>query len=223
MGPKVLFIILYSLGLIFFFISFAYEWIKFGQTGDKKYSFLTYYPYELNQFKRSNSKSYFPVILSFFASGCLICASLFFVIANIKINPTSSIIFLVVSALSAICFNVLRFIKLTFYKGHLLTAVIYMCLNLFLVVLYYLFFTNESFGYVFVRSKRIILMVVLLALAFFEFYLMVNHTYKDWYRLVKVEGGVYSRPKHCYLAILEWGNFLIYILSFIPLFIVLFA
>ena len=219
---KVIFSSLFALGCIVFALVFAFEWLKFGQTGDKKYNFLTYFPFELNQFHRSNKKSYLLAILSFFASACLITSLLFFMLLTVKVHKITASVLFIVGTLTIISFNVLRFVKLTNFKLHLVCSTVNMFFNLLLLVLYYLFFTNERIGYVFMTNVRIILMIVILIFVLFEFVLMVNKSYKDWFRLVKIEEGVYSRPKKCYLAMLEWGNFLITILSFVPLFIVLF-
>jgi len=50
----------------------------------------------------------------------------------------------------------------------------------------------------------------------------MNPTYKNWSKMVKMNAEIYSRPQHCYLAIIEWGSFLSYLASFIPLIIMMF-
>ena len=89
-------------------------------------------------------------------------------------------------------------------------------------MLYYLFFTNPSYQYVTEVPIKIVVIVVILLLVIFELILMFNKTYKNWAKMVKMDAELISRPKYCYLPMLEWGNFLIYILSFIPLIIVMF-
>lgn len=222
MNLKILFVLAYVVGIITLGFCFAFEWIYYGQTGDKKYNFFRNFPYELNQFKIDHKKSYVLLVVELFGCACFIGASLAFAIENMNTNPTSAFIFLAVSSLSIIWFVVLRFVKLTNYKAHLISVSIYVVLNLLLLLLYYFYFTNPDYQYIFSTGVRIGEIIIILILILFEFFLMINPTYKNWYKMVKIEAEVYSRPKYCYLPILEWGNFLIYILSFIAPLLVLF-
>ena len=40
--------------------------------------------------------------------------------------------------------------------------------------------------------------------------------------MVKVDAETFNRPRFNYLAMLEWGNFIIYILNLLPIGIVMF-
>lgn len=219
---KIWIVLAYIVGIIVLFFSYAFEFVKYGQTGSEKYSFLRNFPYELNQFKIDSSKSYILAIIEILGSCLFSVASLFFAINYQNVNPTSAYILFAVSTFVILCFNVLRFVKLRNYRLHLLLTSIFVVSNLLLLLLYYFFFTNSDYGYAMINGVRITEIILILLLIIFEFFLMLNPTYKNWYKLVKIEADVYSRPKFCYLPILEWGNFLIYLLSFIPLFIVVF-
>jgi len=219
---KISFLLAYVLGIIVLGFSFAFEYIKYGQTGAKKYSFFRNFPYELNHFKIDQPKSFVLFGFEMVGSLLLISSSLLFAINFQEINPTSAYILFSVSTFIIICFNVLRFVKLANYKLHLLMTSIFVVSNLLLFLLYYFFFTNANYGYVLIDGVKITEAVVLIVFILFEFFLMLNPTYKNWAKLVNIEADLYSRPKYCYLPILEWGNFLLYLLSFIPLTIVVF-
>lgn len=219
---KIWIVLAYVIGIIILGFSYAFEYIKYGQTGSEKYNFLRNFPYELNQFKIDCPKSYILMSTEIIGSSLFSVASLFFAINYQNVNPTSAYILFAVSTFVIVCFNVLRFIKLRNYRLHLLVTSIFVVSNLLLLLLYYFFFTNIDYGYAMISGVRITEIIVILLLIAFEFFLMLNPTYKNWYKLVKIEADVYSRPKFCYLPILEWGNFLLYLLSFIPLIIVVF-
>ena len=51
----------------------------------------------------------------------------------------------------------------------------------------------------------------------FMIVLICNPSYKSWAKLVKVDAQTYNRPKYNYLAILEWGSFIVHLVSYIPL------
>jgi|SRR5574344_491162 hypothetical protein len=219
---KISFVLAYVIGIMILGFSFAFEFVKYGQTGANKYSFTRNFPYELNQFKVDQPKSYILLITESIGSLLLVCSALLFAINFQNINPTSAYIIFAISTFIIVCFNVLRFVKLANYRAHLLLTSIFVVSNLLLLLLYYFFFTNKDYGYVLQTGVKVTEIVLLLILILFEFFLMLNPSYKNWAKLVKIEADIYSRPKFCYLAILEWGNFLLYLLSFIPLIIVVF-
>ena len=72
------------------------------------------------------------------------------------------------------------------------------------------------------KEVQISTFVVSIILLIFEFILMLNPKYKNWFKMVKVDAETYNRPKFCYLAILEWGTLLNLILSYIPIIVVMF-
>jgi|GEM_PF-2121954 hypothetical protein len=219
---RTLFIVAYAVGIIIIGFSFAIESVLYSQTGSKRFNFLHNFPYELNSFKVDNKKSYLLLITELIGFISLAFSSLAFAMYYQNTNPTSAYIMFAVNLASCITFFILRFVKLTNYRGHLLTTSIYVVINLLLLLLYYFFFTNADYGYVFTTGVKVAEIIILLVLIIFEFFLMLNPSYKNWYKMVKIEAEVYSRPKYCYLTILEWGNLLIYALSFIPLIIVIF-
>lgn len=224
MDLRIICIILFVVSILLYAIVFAGQYVSFMQTGDKKYNFLRYFPYELNQFKLRNKKTYVFLIIEIFAALCFIASSLFAAMYfTNKLNvPTSAYSMFVASALTIITFIILRFVKLTAYKSHLIFVTLNVAFNLLNLMLYYLFFSNSKFPYVTTTSVRIVVIVLILVLVVFEFVLMLNKTYKNWAKMVKMEAELTSRPKYCYLPMLEWGGFLVYVLSYVPLFVVLF-
>lgn len=207
--------------IIVFGFSFAFEYIKYGQTGSKNYNFLSNFPYELNSFKRHNKGSYLLLILELFASILFVNSGLFFALA--QGNHISAYIIFVLLFIGILAFNILRFIKLTNLKAHMAFTAIFTMNNILIILLEFIFFTNSSFRYLIDISPKVFVVIILLVLLIFEFILMINKSYKDWFKLVKLDSELYARPKICYIAILEWGNFLIYILTFVSLFIVLYC
>lgn len=222
MRYEIVFSILLVTGIIIYGFSFAFDYVKYSQTGTSKYSFLHNFPYELNYFRRSNRKSYLTFVTESFAGLLFIAASLMFALKYASTNPTSAFIIFTVMTLAQISFHVLRFIKLTNYRNHLIFVSINTVLNLFTLLLMYFFFTNKNYQYTLNNGVRIAEIVYLLILIILQFFLMLNPSYKNWYKMVNIEAEVYSRPKFCYLSILEWGNFLILSLSYLALLLILF-
>ena len=56
-----------------------------------------------------------------------------------------------------------------------------------------------------------------------ELALMLNPSYKRWFKMMSVNNDAQSRPKYCYLSVLEFGSLLVYVSSFILLTIACFA
>lgn len=224
MDLRVLSILLFVIGLILYALVYGFDYVIFMQTGDKKYSFLRYFPYELNQFRLRNKKTYLLVFIELLAVVCLISANLFPAIYfSQKLNvfiPSYSMF--VVASISIISFLVLRFVKLTLFKTHLFFVTLFVAFNLFTLMLYYMFFTNQDFQFVTDLGVKIAIIVICLILVVFEVFLMLNKTYKNWAKMVKMDAELVSRPKYCFLPILEWGSFLVYIFSYIPLIVVMF-
>ena len=104
-------------------------------------------------------------------------------------------------------------------------STIFVSLILVIYSLYLFFFTSSSYVYingVLSQKMQIAMFIILILLMIFEFVLMLNPTYKNWAKMVKVDAETFNRPKKCYLAILEWGTFLNLLLSYIPIFIILY-
>jgi len=161
---KIWIVLAYIVGIIVLFFSYAFEFVKYGQTGSEKYSFLRNFPYELNQFKIDSSKSYILAIIEILGSCLFSVASLFFAINYQNVNPTSAYILFAVSTFVILCFNVLRFVKLRNYRLHLLLTSIFVVSNLLLLLLYYFFFTNSDYGYAMINGVRITEIILILLL-----------------------------------------------------------
>lgn len=207
--------------LVLFGLNMFLESQKFKETGTERYNFLKFFPYELNMFHRLNKVSFIHLILPVLGSLCLLGSMVFFGLGVIKQGGAVTAAFILVGAhaLFLIAFNLLRFIKLTNYRNHLIFSSITVGSLLLIAILSAFFFFNGEIS--FFRNNhlaiRIIASGISILIIVFEFILLFNKSYKDWAKLVKVEAENFSRPKHCYLAIVEWGSALAYLITYIPL------
>lgn len=220
------FLISIGIGLIFLVLTFVFEGRAFSKTGNSKYSLFRYFPFELNCFKRNSPLSYVYPITTLIGTLLVSTAFLFFALEVQQSGGAMTIAFIlfVVSCLSALVFNALRFIKLSNYQLHLIFAVIFVCLNLLEMILALFFLPNTNYFYVNAphQTTQIGVFVVSFLLLILEAVLMFNPSYKRWNKMVKVDAETFNRPKFNYLAMLEWGNFIIYILNLLPVGVVMF-
>ncbi len=215
------------LGILCFATLLFFEIKAFNRTGSAKFNFLTYLPYELNRFKRDQKYSYlYPAVQ---VTGSVFLAIPSFVFAIMVEQNGGSVIpcfvFAGVISLALITFNIVSFIKLSAFKLHMVFSTIFVTLTLALNALYMFFFTSDSF--VFVKGApsqnlQIVMFIILIIIMIFEFFLMINPTYKNWARMVKVDAETFNRPKKCYLAILEWGTLLNLFLSYVPILLIIY-
>ncbi|MGP1413541.1 MAG: hypothetical protein ACTTID_00145 [Bacillales bacterium] len=216
-------LILYLSSILFFIAGFLTEYFLYKDTGRSKYSFLKNFPYELNRFKLFSFKTYPVLALSLFGSFLYITAGIIFFIYFKNISGLFCNLFLLISIfIMQISFIFIRFIKLNNYTAHLVNTSIYVCSNLLLLCLEYIFFTNVNFNFTILKKITIINTIVILILIISQFILMINPTHKNWAKCVDFKTELNSRPKISYLALLEWGTFFISILAFIPFICVLF-
>ena len=212
-------------------LSFASLWFveikAFNRTGSAKFNFLTYLPYEINRFKRDQKSSYvFPVIQ---VAGSIFFAFPLYLFAILVYQSGGSAIpcfvFAGVLSLALIVYNIVSFIKLSAFKLHMVFATILVSLTLCLDALYLFFLTSSKYYFlngVISQNMQISLFIILIIFMIFEFFLMLNPTYKNWARMVKADAETFNRPKKCYLAILEWGTMLNLMLSYVPILIMLY-
>ncbi len=199
----------------------------FNRTGSKKFNFLTYFPFELTQSKKTIANK-LPYI--FFESLGLILLSsarLIFSLATKEANGAfvTSIFFFAFNLLFCLTFIALKFIKLSNFKLHCAFATAEVCFALLINFLYAFYFSSQSFAFINKMPSdaiRYSCFAVSFLLIIAEFALILNPSAKGWLRMVKIDAETFNRPKHCYLAIVEWGTLLVYFLSFIPLIIVFF-
>lgn len=223
---QITYLVAIAFSLILFITIFVMEMKAFGRTGSKKYSFLRYFPFELNRYRRDSNWSYCYPIGVIAASLALSLASFSFALA-VQGNGGAIIIAYIIAAIStitAIVFNIVTFVKLSNYLLHLIFAVVFLCLNLLNLVLQLFFFTNPNYSFVSLpnQASQITIFVFVFLLLILEAVLMFNPAYKRRNKMVKVDAETFNRPRFNYLAMLEWGNFFIYILSFVPIGILMF-
>lgn len=216
-------LILIVAGVIVFIFSFLAMTLSFNKTGSGKYSFLSFFPYELNQFKRNSKRSWIYETLIIFASLLLGFSLIFYLLhVHFEIKDIYQLyILMIVMFIALLSFNLLFFIKLSAYKLHLVFAIIFAFSTLLSVVLELLLLgRNDVLGLN--MSTPIINIIISVIAIVFMIVLICNPAYKSWAKLVKVDAQTYNRPKFNYLAILEWGAFIVHLVSYIPLIVSLF-
>lgn len=213
--------ILGTLLTIFAFICvgclFSYLVVKYNRTGSKKFNFLTYFPFELNSYRRYSSTKY--IDISFMIITIILSLSPIVIFA-FYYNLATSYILLAVFTLEIITFGILFFTKLSNYKLHIGLAIAFTCLQIVFSLLSFTFFTDSQFGYVLSDKAIIFIIIIVILQLIFEFILLLNPTYKDWYKKFKFDAETFSRPKYNYLAMLEWGTFLNLCINYIVILIV---
>lgn len=221
-------VIIASIAVIGFVILFGFEISSFNKTGSKKYSFLRFFPYELNCFRRYQKSSniyvaalvvlllmlFYPyIIFSFYTNqNCALSSQI------------ASYTLLVLSFISLVSFALLSFTKLTAYKFHLVLAIVFSLSIFASTVLMILFYgTNIFVNYTLTDNARIISIVVGAVALLFEAVLICNPTYKTWAKVVSFDSeDSNERPKFSYLCMLEWGSLIAYLINVINLFVITF-
>ncbi len=218
-----LILVLFIVGALVFVFSFLAMTLSFNKTGSGKYSFISYFPFELNQFKRNSAKSWIYEILIIFGSLLLGFSLIFYILYNHFELGNIYQLYLLVSVIfiALLSFNLLFFIKLSAYRLHLVFAIIFSFSTLLSLVLELLLLCrNDVLGLT--MSTPIINIIIIVIAIVFMIILICNPSYKTWAKLVKVDAQTYNRPRFNYLAILEWGSFITFLITFIPIIVSLF-
>ena len=216
-----LYVGVFIISLIFLGSIIFYEASRFNNTHTEKFSFFAYFPFEINIFRRNKVSSILsPIFYGIGVSGLSFCSFLFaFATQKYGGSVTAAYIIFALNVLVAISFLILRFIKLSNYKLHIGFASVNVALNLLIDFIYLFFFTNSHV--VFLRTPNIgveiACFIIILALLVFIFVLLLNPSYKQWIKMVKIDAETFSRPKKNYLVIIERGCLLHYLLTIIPL------
>ncbi len=203
----------FILGIIIIILTLVGMYISFNKTGNK-FNFFTYLPFELNPFRRYLKKSYIYLISMILGSLFLLSSLVFYFL---KFNDKFIFItFLITIFISILSFNILMFVKLSNTKIHLIFALI----NAFSVLLtslleFMLLGANDIIIYN-LKTMNIVITIINLILCLI---LIFNPSYKKWVKMLQVDSKTVSRVKFNYIAILEWGSFIIMILNYIPLII----
>lgn len=213
-------IAIYIISLLAYFITFGYWILRFERTGSKKFNFMTYFPFELNAFRRNASDSYLNIGLITISFLLFISPIITFTLGSLNRYENANLyVLLVVFIAAIILFNFLLFTKLSNLKGHLILVVTFAMTVTLLIIFETIFFSNK--GSLFFNSQKPYVSYIILAFniiqLIFELVLVLNPRYKTWYKMVKVDAEVFSRPKMNYLAMLEWGTFINLVLCYIPI------
>ena len=224
---NIYYIVLLGLGIIGLIIYFLIAIRDFNKTGYRKFNFLTYIPFELNLFKVNKYNTFASQLIFLISTSFFPLSTFLFAFrtqqAGGSIGPAYSIF--AVSTIVWLLVNVLIFLKLSHYNAHMIITSAFVVSNLLLDILSMFFFTTSYFKFVngfLTQPLQITCFIISLILILFEMLLMLNPSYKDWFKMVKVDAETFNRPKHCYLAMLEWGSLLHYILFSIIITILMF-
>lgn len=212
-----IFIILVTVGAIVLLGVFLSMTLPFRKTGSKKYNPVKYLPFELNPFKRYLKSSYIYTGLEILGT-VLIGSGL---ISYLLIYSDRVVFYFIVILLmiSLISFNFLMFIKMSNVKLHLAFAIITAFSTLLTSFLEFLFLSNNNtIIYGSTKLNIVLICINIILMLFFLF----NPTYKTWYKMTRFDNQTVARPKYNYLAILEWGSFVVTLLNIIPLIVSLF-
>lgn len=216
--------LIFALACVVVFVIFVIaSFFQYGKNG-KQYNFFNNFLYELNGFRRYNKKSYIYLATLILLLILLICPYvIFFMVEGHSIIYKSLI--LVFSIVSSASIFALFFIKLTNYRLHIAFDALLGSSNMILFLIHAIFLSSTSMGGFIFSSKAIYVLIVVLCIVFIvaELLLIVNPSYKKRDKMIKLDNAGYSRPRICYLSILEFGSIIVYFASFIILAISLFA
>ena len=239
MDFRILVIVFLGIAILLEAIVLAFHISSFNSTGAKKFKFYTYIPFELSfRLPTFSSGEYKNNLVAFLRKArtwiikgvphlMLIMSMLSFAL-HVQFNGgdiTAAYILFTVFTLANFFYVVLSQLKLSYYSSHMLFTTLFVASTLLLLSLYIFFFTNDHYNFgngVLKKEIQIANFVISLILIVFEFVLMLNKNYKNWFKMVKVDAETYNRPKYCYLAILEWGTLLNLFLSFVPILIIIY-
>ena len=223
---QAVYLISFIVSLALFGIGFFLSKKQFDRTGNAQFSFLQYFPFELNPFRKRSAYSYLYPVLTIGGSLGLMLCSVAFVFETNSVNGalTPSIIFSIVLFIGLLSFIALNFIKLSALKAHLVFVVLFVMSVLMLNVLYGFYFLN--FETRFARDTKDVVRIIASGIAvlnvIFQLVLILNKNFKNWAKLVQMDADTYVRPKFAYLPVVEWGNFLSLLITFVPLGIMLY-
>lgn len=228
MSIQICFIIFLIVGLLFIAGTLFTQITSFNRTGAKKFKFYTYLPFELTTYNGNIIQKTMTIIVKNFGEISLSIAMLMFALYAQQNggDMMAAYILFAVYTLSMFSFCILKELKLSRYTAHMFATTFYVACTILLLSLYIFFFTNDRYNFgngIINKGVQIANFVCTIVLLIFEFVLMLNKYYKNWFKMVKVDAETYNRPKYCYLAIVEWGTYLNLILSFLPVATILFC
>lgn len=220
-------IALFSICILLYIIMFTYRILSFERTGSNKFNFLTYFPFELNAYRRNSKDSFLNLGLIIISFILFIAPSIIFALVHFNQGENkiiSSSFLMVCFILGAIVFVLLLFTKLSLFKEHLILVCFFIGITMLLIVLEAIFFTSLELTYFDVSKPYMsyITLAINILQLIFEFVLLLNPKYKSFHKMVKIDAETFSRPKINYLSCLEWGTFINLVICYIPLIILSF-
>lgn len=221
---RILYVVFFIVAIVIMTMFITISSFLYERNNSKKYNFLNNFMFEINNFRRYNKQSWLSLTGLILVMLLFIAPSIFFVLYG-KGSLIYQIVLIVFSTISSVSMFALFFIKLSNYKLHIAFNSVFAISNLISIVLSTFFLGNgEVYGFIYSSQFSSTLIIVLgIIFIILEALLMLNPTYKNWDRMIKVDASIYARPKYCYLSILEWGSVIIYLLSLTLPLIALFA
>ena len=138
-------IALFSVCILVYIIMFTYWVLSFERTGSKKFNFLTYFPFELNAYRRNAKDSFLNLGLIIISFILFIAPSIIFALVHFNQGESkiiSSVFLMICFILGAIVFVLLLFTKLSLFKEHLILVCFFIGITMLLIVLEAIFFTS---------------------------------------------------------------------------------
>lgn len=213
-------IVLFIAGFLIYLFDILAMTLTFNKTGSGKYSLFSFFPYELNPFRRHSKITYLYIIL-------LVCGSISLALmlgCYCYLNSSSYVLWFIAILIfvGLVSFDILFFIKLSDYKLHVIFAVIFYATTFLSVILELLFLSKSDNKLGLIISTPIINGVITVVAIIILLVIALNPSYKTWSKMVKIDAQTYNRPKNNYLAILEWGTLIVHFLTYLPLIVSLF-
>ena len=221
---EIIFIISLLVLVVFLFVFIIVSINNYNKGGVKKYNLFSNFLYELNGFRRYNKLSY-----TYFGALILLLVLMimpyFVFFLKGRGDLAYRILILVFSIVSSSSIFALFFVKMSQYKLHLAFDCLLASSNVCLLLVHALFIgLGDRAGFIFSNKTFSILSLILgIVFVIVELALMLNPSYKKWFKMMSVNNDAQSRPKYCYLSVLEFGSLLVYVSSFILLTIAYFA
>ncbi len=220
--------IIYIISLLVLVVTFSVFIVvsiyNYNKGGVKKYNLFSNFLYELNGFRRYNKLSY-----TYFGALILVLVLMIFPYFIFFLKQRGDlayrILILIFSVVSSASIFALFFVKISTYKVHLAFDCLLSSSNICLLLTHALFIgMGEKAGFIF-SNKTFSVLALILGVIFVlvELCLMLNPSYKKWFKMMSVNNDAQSRPKYCYLSVLECGSMFVYFSTFILLTIALFA
>lgn len=215
-------LIFFLIALFLLILTHTFWILSFNKRQLTNFSFVRFFPYELNPFRRNEKTGVFGAVLMGISLVALIAPVVIF---SINIGFLSAYLFMAMFIVTVGVYFALLFVKLTNFRGHVMCASLFVALVIGLILVEFLIFGSPQYGYMpnIMDYRHYIIYTIHGLSLIFELILVLNPKHKEWGKLIKENEEKYVRPKFNYFATLEWGTFINLIVCEIPLIIIYFS